>query len=451
MRHAFVRRVLYPLQEALQGRDFLARLEAWSRLQYLPPDELRTRQEEKLRAIFRHAREHVPLYAERCKALGLGPDDVRHLDDLPKLPILSREDVRSRFPDGMVADNVPHSRRILDRTSGSSGVPLAFYRDRTSRDSVLAGFLLFNAWAGIRPGDRTVHIGAPPTFRLNSRLSAALRGHTDVSVFDLNDRHAGAILARLVRIGPDLIEGFASSLFVLAQTALRSGVRPSPRAVVMTSDTLPAAEPLRQAFGCPVFNRYGNREICGALAQGCGQGTGLHVNTELCVLEVVDERGRPVPAGGKGRILVTDLSNRVMPLLRLDTGDEAEAGGSCSCGRGFPLIGGIEGRVSEFLVSPRNLRISPAALGHYLFVVRPYAAQILKFQAEQSRVERVVFRFVPLGPRRESLREALGRDLRAFLGGDIEVEVEWVDDIPAEPSGKRPVVKSGISRHLLNS
>jgi phenylacetate-CoA ligase len=436
---------LYPLQERLQGRRFLALREDWTRLQYRPPEELRARQEDKLRRIYRQAREHVPYYAERFAALGLGPDDIRSLDDWAKLPVLSREDVRRHFPGGMAADNVPRRRRILDRTSGSTGVPMVFFRDREARDAVLAGFLLFDEWAGIKPGDRTVHIGAPQPFRLRSRLAAALRGHTDLAAFDLGDRGASEILSRLEQIQPALIEGYASALFILAQTALRRGIRLRPRAVVATSDTLPAADPLERAFGCRVFNRFGNREICGALAQDCGAGRSLHVNTEICVLEIVDGEGRPARDGERGRVVVTDLRNRVMPLLRLDTGDMAVAGGDCGCGRGFPLLRSIEGRGTEFLVSPGGLRLSPVALGHFLFVVKPHAGRILKFQARQSEPGRVAFRFVPMGRPLETLRRELIRDLKGLLGDCVEVEVEWAEDIPAEPGGKRPIVKSSLT------
>ncbi|OGD27396.1 MAG: hypothetical protein A2Y56_03380 [Candidatus Aminicenantes bacterium RBG_13_63_10] len=448
MRTVFLRRVLYPLQETLQGRNFLRLLEEWSELQFRPPAELRDRQEEKLRQLFRHARRHVPFYAEKCRALGLGPEDIRRLEDLPKLPALSREQIRENFPGRMTADNIPRRRRILDRTSGSTGEPLIFFRDKAARDRTLASFLLFNAWAGIRPGDRTVHIGAPQPFHLNSRLLAALRGHRDLGVFNLDERNTETLLARLERIRPDLVEGYASAIFVVAQAARERGVRLRPRAVVTTSDTLPALEPVEDAFGCRVFNRYGNREICGALAQSCERGRGFHVNTELCILEVVDRRGLPVPAGRNGRLLLTDLSNLVMPLLRYDTGDAATAGGDCSCGRGFPLVSAIEGRSSEFLISPRGLRVSPVALGHFLFVTRPYADRILTFQAEQREADRVTFRFVSPGRASESLKRDLLRDLRGFLGRDVAVLVEFVEDIPAGPGGKRPVINSFLARPL---
>ena len=112
MRTVFLRRVLYPLQETLQGRNFLRLLEEWSELQFRPPAELRDRQEEKLRQLFRHARRHVPFYAEKCRALGLGPEDIRRLEDLPKLPALSREQIRENFPGRMTADNIPRRRRM---------------------------------------------------------------------------------------------------------------------------------------------------------------------------------------------------------------------------------------------------------------------------------------------------------------------------------------------------
>jgi phenylacetate-CoA ligase len=446
MRPFFVRRVLYPLMETLERRNFRKLLEDYTRLQFCSGPELKARQEEKLRRLVQQAYAHVPFYRERFQALGLRPEDIQSLEDLAKFPVVGKEDIRKNFPGRMVADNIPPSRRLLDRTSGSTGVPLVFYRDKAARDQARASFLLFSGWAGLRPGERTVHIGAPQPFSLRSRLSSLLRGHRDISVFNMDARNTGKILASLSRIRPVLIEGYASAIFQIAQTALRLNIRLSPRAVVTTSDTLPSPEPIRSAFGCPVFNRYGNREICGALAQNCPEGRNLHVNTELCILEIVDEQGRPVPAGRSGRLVLTDLANWVMPLIRLDSGDMATAGGECSCGRGFPLVSRIEGRSSNYLTSPQGLRISPVALSHFLFVTRPYIRHFLKFQAEQHEPDRVTFRFVPLGSLPEDLKRALLLDLREFLGRGVDVRLEFVEDIPAEAGGKQAVIKSSLPR-----
>lgn len=437
----FAGRVLLPLIESLQGRHFRSILDDLVRLQYLPYEELRARQEQKLRRLIDHAHNHVPFYRERLETLGLKPSDIRSLEDLAHLPVLTREDVRRNFPARITADNIASRRGRLDRTSGSTGVPLEFIRDRAGRDACLASFLLFDSWAGIRPGERTAHIGGPQPRSFRSWLFDKLRSRHSFSVFEMSAGKTDRVLDRLVRLKPSLVEGYASAIHQLAQAALRIGRGPRPKAVVTTSDTLPSREIIERAFGCPVFDRYGNREICGALAQDCPSGEGLHINTELCLVEIVDDKGRPVPRGQRGRVLLTDLTNEVMPFIRYDSGDLAVAGGRCSCGRGFPLLGRVEGRSSECLTLPGGRLLSPVAFSHYLFVSRGYTEHVLKYQAEQTGPGSLTFRFVPVGKVSESLIRRLRADLAELLGPNVTIDIQAVENIPLEPGGKQAVLK----------
>jgi Coenzyme F390 synthetase len=243
---------------------------------------------------------------------------------------------------------------------------------------------------------------------------------------------------------PALIEGFASGISRLAQAVLQYGIHIRPKAVVCTSDTLSDGELVRQAFQCPVFNRYGNREMSGQLAQNCPDGHSLHINTELCILEVVDNRGKAVAPGQRGKIILTDLTNYAMPFIRYDSGDMAIAGGACSCGRGFPLVSSIEGRSAECLVTPEGHEISPAALGHYLFILCGHIDTFSRFQAEQHKLEGVMFRFVPLKTINEDIKQRLYDDLQHLMGEGVEVDLEFVDDIPPEANGKQMIIKSSI-------
>jgi phenylacetate-CoA ligase len=438
---AFVGKVLFPLLEFVQGRNFRSAFEGFLSSQFLSPDELKRRQEEKLRAIVGHAFAHVPFYRESFVARDVGPEDIRRIDDLARLPIVSREDIRRNFPAKMTAGNISSRRRRLDRTSGSTGIPLEFFQDRDGRDLRLASFLLFDSWAGIRPGDRSVHIGAPQPFSLRSAMFDRLRGRRSISVFDLDSRTIALVLKGLKRLKPALIEGYASAIHLLALAVIQHGQGPRPRAVVATSDMLPSREVVERAFACPVFNRYGNREMGGALAQNCPEGQGLHINSEICVVEVVDEAGRPAAPGQVGRVLLTDLTNQVMPFIRYDSGDMAAAGGSCSCGRGFPLLSRVEGRSSECLVLPGGRLLSPVAFSHYLFVSHGYTEHILKYQAEQTGPKNLCFRFVPVGEASESLMRGVRADLARLLGPGLTIDVEAVEDIPAEPGGKQAVLK----------
>jgi len=426
--------------EKLQGRNFLSLWRTFEEIQYLSPGELKSRQEMKLRSLLKHAYENVSFYRKRFDSSGLKPDNIQNIEDLVKFPRLTKSDLRNRAPDEIVAKNVSRNRVIPDRTSGSSGEPFRFFRDRNSRDITKASFLLFDQWAGIYPGDLTLHIGAPVNASFKERISNRLQRRIDLSVFDLETDTVGEWLRNLARLEPDLIEGYSSAIYRIAHTSLEKALPIRPKAVVYTSDTLPSVEPVRKAFQCGVFNRYGNRELSGAVAQSCPEGQNLHVNTELCILEVVDDNGKQVEAFQKGRVLLTDLSNQVMPLIRYDTGDTCVLGNFCQCGRGFPSILSLEGRSSEFLITPAGAEITPVALGHFLFVKNDYASLFTKFQAEQRDSRSYVFRFVSSKRIGEEIELKLSMALKELIGKDSHIVLEFVDDILPESSGKQRII-----------
>lgn len=437
-----VSKILYFLMEVLGRRRFRQILEAYMSCQYMPQHVLRLRQEEKLKKLIHYAYQNVPFYNEQFNLLGLKPEDIGSIDDLPRIPVLRREDVRKHYREKLSAKNIKAARRILDRTSGSTGSPLYFYRDKRSRDYTLASFILFNDWAGIDPGSSSVHIGAPSQFSLKKWLSDLLQRHYDVSVFEMSDENIHEVLLRIAKRKPDLIEGYGSGIFRLARAVLEHNITIRPKALVSTSDVLPSAEFVEKVFLCPVYLRYGNREMSGALAQGCRGGSGLHVNTELCVLEVVDKTGNHVAPGQRGRILLTDLTNYVMPFIRYDTGDSAVAGENCICGRGFPVIEHIEGRSSDFLRTRRGDEITSVSLGHFLFVLNDYTEFFLNYQAEQKDLNSFVFRFVALKLPTEDTKQRLLSDLKRLLGNEADIELQFVNEIPLERSGKQVVIKS---------
>jgi phenylacetate-coenzyme A ligase PaaK-like adenylate-forming protein len=136
------------------------------------------------------------------------------------------------------------------------------------------------------------------------------------------------------------------------------------------------------------------------------------------------------------------LHNYARPFIRYDTGDLAVAGGgTCACGRGFPLLGEIEGRSQECLRTPSGKEISPAILGHYLFVYHNHLDVVRHYQLVQESDRRVRLLVVPDEGWDEQRRERLRSDLANFFGDEMEVAVEPVLEIPKERSGKCPIIK----------
>ena len=245
------------------------------------------------------------------------------------------------------------------------------------------------------------------------------------------------------------IWGFPSYIARIAAQLLESGVElPAyPRVVFTYAETLSLLNrrAIERAFRCRVVNHYSAWEVL-HLAQTCPDHPDLlHVNTERAIVRVVRADGAPARPGEPGRVVVTDLANYVMPFINYEIGDWAVPGERCPCGRGFPTLAGIEGRLGEVLRTPTGRTILPIALCRFLNIgirAHPY---IWEYQAVQTAPDRVAFRLVPtprLTP--EVGGEAAGRARDVPRPRREPWRWSRVDRIPVEPSGKRWLVKSHL-------
>jgi phenylacetate-CoA ligase len=233
--------------------------------------------------------------------------------------------------------------------------------------------------------------------------------------------------------------GYASALHLLAVAWARTGRRPPAglRAVFTTAEPLFdwQKKAIESAFGCPAAVEYGCRDG-GLAALECPEG-GLHIAAEHMVVEIADP-----DAEGRGEIVLTNLDSRALPIIRYRTGDIGSLDGTpCPCGRGLPRLGAVEGRRTDFLVTPRGRVL------HALSVIYPLREMtaIREFRVVQESIDRVVVRVVPERPLGAVGRADLARPLEALLGPDVRVEVEEVAAIPRTASGKFRYVESRIT------
>ena len=189
--------------------------------QWLSLAEMRSLQEEKLRRLIRHAYHHVGYYRERMDALGLTPEDIRTLDDLAKLPLLSKADVRENLHFDLLSDNHDNDRILRIATSGSTGEPFVCYADQHQLEIRLASTLRAMEWTGWRFGDRQARLwhqtlGMSPSQIARERLDAWLVRRLFVPAFEMSDGAMDAMLRRIGAFDPVLIDGYAESFNYMA-------------------------------------------------------------------------------------------------------------------------------------------------------------------------------------------------------------------------------------------
>ncbi|MBU4272656.1 MAG: phenylacetate--CoA ligase family protein [Planctomycetes bacterium] len=410
------------------------------RTQYDPPEAIRRRQWEKLESLLNHAYQTTRFWRSRLQEAGLDSGRIRSLDDFRAVPLLTKADLRSRQSD-LLSDEYKDAPLHHKKTSGSTGVSVEVLVDEAANQFNRACTLRSDEWSGWRLGERIASIWGNPQIRTDwkGRLRRALleRHYVYLDTLKMDEAAMGDFADALVRKPPSLLFGHAHSLhlFALYLRAKRPSVAIRPRAIISTCMVLHDWErrTIEEVFQCPVTNRYGCEEVS-LIACECERHDGLHVNADGIYLEILRPDGTPCRPGEPGMIVVTDLVNRAMPMIRYQVGDMGVlANRQCPCGRGLPLLERIEGRVADYVVTARGELISGISLTENFAVMVPGLAQL---QIVQEEVDRFVFRIVKgpdFGP---ASLETIGRLVAERFGPEVRYQCEFVDHIPQEPSGK---------------
>jgi phenylacetate-CoA ligase len=430
--------------------EFVALLEE---SQWWEPERMREWQAARLRQVLSHADEHVPYYREIFRLHGLDPATVQSIDDLRRLPVLTRDIVKHRVAD--LKSRGPGAPSLTEgHTSGTTGSPITLFYDN---DMISMNYAVMDRqyrWAGCRlerHGDRIAVVRGnvivpltqkrPPFWRFNRDLNQML-----LSCFHLSPQNLPAYLQALKEFEPTVVDGYPSSLYVLAKLLLNRGERLPVRAAITSSETLYdfQRQAIEDAFECRVFDYYAAAERV-IFSVECDHHSGHHLCEEYGVTEVLDEDDEPVPRGSEGYIVGTTLHNSGMPLIRYRTTDRgAFKAERCSCGRPLQLTEDVTTKAEDLLRLKDGRLISPSVLTHPF---KPLDA-IEGSQIVQTDLDRLLIRIVPGGRFGDEDREHLLRELRARLGEDMRIDIEIVDELPRTSRGKFKWVVSEMETGL---
>lgn len=342
-----------PIHSPHLSRQAKLYYEELKRSQWLRSDDLKKLQEAKLRALIQHSYQHVPYYREQLSKRNLSPDDVKTIDDLSKLPTLSRDIVQQNLYFNLLSDN-HDKRRILRISSASaSGEPFTLFADRHQLEIGWASMIRCMEWVGYKFGDRqaTIIDSATKTTtwgKLQRRLEALLSRRLTLSAFRKSTEELREMAVQIAQYKPVFFQGSSESLHLLTSSlASNESETVGPKAIISDGQVLPQndREAMQQKLSSRVFDKWTCPEFFG-IAHECEAHQGHHVMAESYIVELLNGDA-PVQPGEVGEIVVTDLNNYCMPLIRYRTGERAiaiAANHRCSCGRGLPMIGNLQPR-----------------------------------------------------------------------------------------------------------
>jgi phenylacetate-CoA ligase len=431
-------------QRLARGRPIARYGALLERTQWLDAEAIERFQVEALRELLRHAGERVPYYRELFARVGFDPRGVRSRADIDALPLLTRDLVRERAADLV---DPARGRTSSKDTSGTTGAPVRFEISNDSESWRAAMRQRAYGWAGYRQGVPALfYWGGMQAEVLHGlhgvkiRLDRALRREQFVDAGQRGEEAMERTARRIERMRPHVVVGYTQALALFSRWVNETGRRRWRNIPILCGAEAVLADDraaLERAFGPHVFETYGSREVM-LMSSECAAHRGMHLAEENVLLEVV-RGGRPAAPGESGDVLVTDLHNLAMPLIRYRNGDMATLAqpGPCSCGRSLRRLERVDGRVLDTL---RDALGRPIPGTIFVWLMVGQEGVVRQYQLVQRRSGEATLKVVP-GPQWSHERFAPTAARFASRFGGLPFEVVTVDDIAPGRSGKlRPVV-----------
>ncbi len=431
---SFVGRIAYPLWDLKDRSDRLAEYRRLTRSQWLEPGALAELQLRKLNALLAHCWQSVPFYRRRWAAL----PELRSLDQLQTLPVLTKREV-SEFQPELISSVHPEQRLVLAKTGGSTGTALRVFFDVRCQEHRNAAAMRSDGWAGWQPGMLVGALwGTPPVPQtLKEKLRNLLHDRMFfLDTMDLNETTMGDFARALITRQAGALFGHSHSLYVFAKFISDRGLAaPRLRAIISTSMMLLENERavIERTFSCPVTNRYGCEEV-GLIASECESHSGMHVNAEHTIVELIRPDGSRAAPGEEGTVVVTDLVNHGMPLIRYRVEDIAVASErKCPCGRSAALVDRIVGRVADFLVRRDGSRVAGVSLVEKTLTA---IAGLEQLQIVQDDYASFQLNLVSSPDARSNVEREILHVLREVFGHDAQARFNHLVRLPQENNSK---------------
>ena len=425
---------LYPIS-IWKIRKFLEKTEYYSH------DALLQYQYNRLKHIIEYSYSNVKYYRKLFDNMSLRPNDIKTIDDLQYIPVLTKEIVRNNF-DELISDEAHKFKPLLTHTSGSTGTPLKLYLDKNINAARFAFFWRIWNWTGYKLGYRWASIRGSifddGSIYKYSRFMNAIY----ISSFNLTEETSIQILNELVRFKPSMLRGYPSSLYEFGKFIenRKELYKLSLNNIVTDSETLldHQRDFIQKVFNCRVFDCYSHWEHICMIAECENQIK--HHQMEYGILELLDKDNKIVIDNKIGEITATGFYNHVMPLIRYKTRDFATVNKNilCECGRKHDIIESIDGRIEDIILTPDGRRVGRIDAAFKYNKGFDYA-QIIQNNIDSIDVYLVKNKYYSIYE-----DKILIEQLQKRLGNSIKINIKFVPRILSQKSGKIRFVISNI-------
>jgi len=436
-----LQKLLMPAYEAIKGKNLLAHIHRYEKNLYLTPEQIENQQWLELQKLLNHAFTHTTFYPKHWAKAGIiSINDIKDMADFAKLPVVTKDDISAHYND-LLASN--YSNNIKKSTGGSTGQPFSFELNTDSNTRREAVMWRGYGWLGAGLGQKTLYlwgadVGEPTFFKtMKTDLYHKFYNRKMLNSFAMNKDNMIDYVKDIGAFKPKALVSYVNPLYELA-CYINNNNTP-----VYSPDTiLTGAEPLHdfqrteieKAFNCNVYDTFGCREFM-LMSAECTKYKNLHINSDHLVVETLSEQGKSV-SEQSGDLVITDLYNFGMPLIRYVNGDRATLlNEPCSCGNPLPLMSSVDGRKLDIIKTPSGKTI-PGELFPHLF--KEFKG-ISRFQVKQSKIDEVHIFIIANDRFSKEDQNSITNEINKYAANELDLIFELVEDIPLTISGKHRV------------
>ncbi|MCK4664905.1 MAG: phenylacetate--CoA ligase family protein [Bacteroidales bacterium] len=427
-------KIILPLSDLATHQSISKTLNFLMKSQWWSESDLKEYQNEKLRQLIKHAYDNIPYYNDIFKERGLTPKDIQTSDDLIKLPILTKDNIRTNIRNKkIIAKNISKKHIIHQSSSGSTGEPLQYYNTNYALGFNLACAIRAWYWMGYRLGDKYVKISQYDR-PIHKKIQDLMNRSKYLPAKELNNKYFNKIVNEMNKYQPKIIRGYPDQMLFLANYVKENNLNIYiPKAIATTGSTLRKStrESIETYLKSNVYDSY--RCEGGANVTQCENRHSYHSSMEYAITEIM-YNGKEVEKGERGRLITTDLVNYAVPFIRYDTQDiVTKSNEKCSCGRNLLAIKKIDGRDSDFLITPSGKFLIDVQFDGWF----PEIESIEQFQITQVSIDHIIMKFVVNEKYNKREQDRIYNYWQKYIGYDVKLEIQVVDNIQFTKSGKR--------------
>lgn len=407
------------LRDVLLEKRARAELE---RSQWLPLEKLEALQMRRLKALLKHAYETVLYYHRRFNEVKVRPEDIRSFDDLSKLPVLEKEDVRNCAQE-MVSSKYDVKELLEKKTSGSTSLPLTVYATKEQICYHHANKFRNLDWLGVMEKEFSVYVGAPGIDIYPRNIPDALR----MDSFGIDSGKLERLVQNIRNMRPRHVWGFPSGLNLLTRFCEERGINDIAfETIQCTGESLfdREKERMKKTFGAGVYQMYAATDTR-MIAGDCSEHTGLHICSETVLVEFLKD-GEHAAEGEFASVVVTPLLSYGMPLIRYNLDDVASRiDDSCACGRKLPLMSYVDGRTVDILVTGDG-----RWLGYSNFHSRIFDhIDVQQYRITQESINSIMVELIPGKKYGDKAERFIVSSIKKHMGDNVDVVVQVVNDL----------------------